>query len=405
MRAALRLTFAATALTALGCSGSGSAGGAIPDGGGGSSAAGGGDSGGTGGGGAAGGSGGAGGAATGCAAQTIDNSEPDMSLPSTALPLGDAPSDLYTEFMTGDVATAENLVVVGMPAWLTGAMGKRPSALAFRFDGSAWSLEGELVPPNLDDGRYGRFVEVSRSGETAIVSTAEVAYVFRREGDAWVGGDRLEPFDGPEPLLGAVAVTDLHAFVAYYHTDTQTGSVYVYRRNGSTWEPEQHLTDDEFDSANGTDVSADDRTVVIVDRSGKVLVFDQDDDGVWQQSQRLSFSGTPALDRNRLAANSSRRVKVLEREPGGEFVECASLPCNEQCDASLYGDHVVTGGAPSYGGDDFGRLYRLDGSEWRVDRIADFEATHVDVGSHFAVELKDGFEAEPIQVVQLRDWP
>ena len=185
------------------------------------------------------------------------------------------------------------------------------SAYVFRFDDAsgAWFEEQELLP---DDGatfgRFGRSVAIS--GDVAVIGTRAPgvvigsAYVFRFDGFAWVQEQELLASDGAgsDDFGFAVAIDGDTAVIGAPGDDdngSRSGSVYVFRFDGTAWNEEAKLT--ASDGAAGDSLGG---AVAVSGDAAVVGAFDDDDfgfrsgaaymyrfDGVdWNQEAKLTAS-------------------------------------------------------------------------------------------------------------------
>jgi hypothetical protein len=318
------------------------------------------------------------------------------------VPIVGAIADTYTDYMTGDVATSGDVVVVGLPLPSPKEPPIRAAAAVFRFDGTKFAFEAELAPGSSADltAQFGRFVEVSRSGDTAIVSDSLHAFVFRRENGTWSPGQKLGSDDASD-LLAGVAVTDDRAVIGYYGSSVNElpGKAIVHRLEGTTWVVEHQVVDDRLNGSNGNPVTIDEDRFVVANRTGADLVFERSGTS-WTERQELSGGAQADLAGNRLLFHGHDALAVYERDTDGTFVRCDSMACNDQCDGALLDDFIITGGAPAYAVGGVGRLMRFDGSEWVADWQPEHEARSVDIGARFAVLIQEGFVPAPLQVIQ-----
>jgi hypothetical protein len=167
----------------------------------------------------------------------------------------------------------------------------------YRWDGAEWLQEQKLLP---DDGApddwFGRSVSVS--GDVAVIGARShddngrdsgSAYVFRRDGAEWRQEQKLLPDDGArDDWFGhSVSVSgDVAVIGAWLDNDngTDSGSAYVFRRDGAEWRQEQKLLagDGAPEDRFGLDVSVSGDVAVIGasfdddngDNSGSAYVFD-----------------------------------------------------------------------------------------------------------------------------------
>jgi len=144
---------------------------------------------------------------------------------------------------------------LAIAAWLEDAGGGSAGAVyMFRWNGSAWIQHKKLVAPDSAGGdQFGRYVSVS--GNKVLIGAwkddapsfdSGSAYVFRYNGAEWVLEQKLLAPDGAtQDYFGwACALRDDVAVVGAHWDDdlgSNSGSTYVYRFNGLTWDFEQKL--------------------------------------------------------------------------------------------------------------------------------------------------------------------
>ena len=174
------------------------------------------------------------------------------------------------------VSVTGDLAVVG--AFLKdGAAGNSGSAYVFRHDGTTWVEEQELTASDAAAGdRLG--TSVSISADTALVGAKDgdgaetnsgSAYVFRYNGTAWVEEQKVTASDGGGYDDFGVSVSlsaDIIVVGAPRSDDpaTDSGSAYVFHYNGSTWVERQKLT--------ASDAAGGDRLGGSVSVSGDIAV-------------------------------------------------------------------------------------------------------------------------------------
>ena len=314
-------------------------------------------------------------------------------------------SDTFTDYFTGDVAIAEDVLVVGLTSWLSMVETDRAAVLVYRFDGQSFAFEQELVAaaPADPTSRYGDSVEISHTGRTIIVGNDGSAFIFRYDGSEWTGGDELAPRN-EEDAISTVSVTDERAAVGYYKNGDLPGSVYVYRFDGASWVVEQRIIDERFQSSSGTGAVIDGERLVIANRAGGGGYAYSFDGAAWVETQNLGLSGSLAMHGDHFIGRNSNQVEIFEYS-GTEWVNCGNEPCNDQCDISLYGSRIALGGAPSYSGTHFGHVYSFDGTEWIETHRSAFDARSVDIGRSFAVFGNEGAVENQLEVVQIAAWP
>jgi hypothetical protein len=272
-----------------------------------------------------------------------------------------------TDFFGDAVAVSGHVVLVG--AWSTDEYPyDAGSAYVYRYDGSGWNEEVELVPSlhNAYDC-FGRAVAVS--GDVGVVGSpckelyrdcspgpcvggvsAGMAFIFRYTGNSWVEDAALLDLDlaAHDGFGAAVAVSGDVAVVGVPGDDDQAedaGSAFVYRYNGSTWAEEARLraSDGVAEDRLGDSIAVwGDIVVIGVERrdpgglfaAGSAYVFRYDGTG-WEEEAKLTASNPQAYDRfGASVAVSGGLVLVggnhdkiwLYRHAGSGWVEQAQIP-------------------------------------------------------------------------------
>ncbi|MDY7109936.1 MAG: hypothetical protein SYC29_14990 [Planctomycetota bacterium] len=197
------------------------------------------------------------------------------------------------------------------------------AAYVFRYDGVDWVEEAKL---SASDGEPMEFFgsSVSISGDAAVIGAhaddgsgpySGSAYVFRYNGGEWVEEAKLVASDGAtSDLFGySVSISGDTALIGAYGDDDNgwlSGSVYVFRYDGSDWVEEAKLqtSDGEEADALGFSVSISDGATVVGacwdddngDDSGSAYIFrwtgdscpaDFDGDGVVNTADLLFLLG------------------------------------------------------------------------------------------------------------------
>ena len=160
---------------------------------------------------------------------------------------------------------------------LIGANGKDDAGSAsgaayiFEYDGAAWVEQAKLTASDAgSDARFGS--SVSLGGDRALIgargddhagANSGAAYIFEYDGAAWVEQAKLTTSDAaPNDRFGhSVSLFEDVAVIGAYLDDDDgaaSGSVYVYRFNGSAWVQEAKLTAADGDGSDrfGYSVSA-----------------------------------------------------------------------------------------------------------------------------------------------------
>lgn len=216
------------------------------------------------------------------------------------------------------------------------------SVYAFIKSGAAWVLQAQLdANPVVASGLFG--AAVTLEGNTAVIgapgpSTAPGRmYVFTRSTGTWTQQFQGTPSDGAafDEFGAAVSLSGDRALVGAHFDDdsgSNSGSLYVFERNGTTWSRTLKLI--ASDGAAGDDFG---RSVAM--SGSTVLVGAQGDDDV-------GFS------------SGSVYVYALQGLVGAQYCFCTSRPCgnndsNAGCANSTGNGAVLTGcGSASIAADD-----------------------------------------------------
>ncbi|MCP4594668.1 MAG: hypothetical protein GY842_28380, partial [bacterium] len=196
-------------------------------------------------------------------------------------------------------------------------LGDAGAAYVFRYNAEteSWEQEAKLTAA---DGAVGNHFgnTVSISGDVAIVGGpgawnyfAEAAYVFRYNGLTWELEDKLTAYDGADrdAFGSAVSVSGNVAVIGARLDDDQgdeSGSAYVFRYDGSTWEQEAKLTavDGTANDSFGSALSVSGDVAIVGARhgdasgsySGSAYIF-RHTGATWvQESQLIADDGAPS---------------------------------------------------------------------------------------------------------------
>ncbi len=159
------------------------------------------------------------------------------------------------------------------------------SAYIFQRSGTSWVQQAKLTASDgVTDDRFG--VSASLSGDTAIVgadadddngSNSGSVYIFQRSGTSWVQQAKLTASDGgADDRFGiSVSLSGNTAIVGAHVDDdkgSSSGSAYIFQRSGTSWVQQTKLT--------ASDGVADDRFGVSVSLFGDAAIVgaDVDDD-------------------------------------------------------------------------------------------------------------------------------
>lgn len=173
--------------------------------------------------------------------------------------------------------------------WLDGDNGPYSgSAYVFVRNAGSWSEQQKLLPTDgAVDERFG--ISVSISGDTALIAAmiddqlgaeSGSAYVFVRNAESWSQQQKLLASDGAafDRFGISVAVLGDRALIGSWHDDDlgfDSGSAYMYVRNGTSWSQQQKLV--------ASDGAAGEEFGYAVDLSGDIALigaYSDNDNGV-----------------------------------------------------------------------------------------------------------------------------
>jgi hypothetical protein len=235
------------------------------------------------------------------------------------------------------------------------------SAYVFRRDGANWVEEAKLIASDGSDSVYFGG-HVSLSGDYALVGAAldddngtnsGSAYIFRREGTSWIEESKLTSSDGAmeDRFGGSVSVSGDYALVGAGWDDgdeLDLGSAYVFRRVGAGWVEEAKLT--------ASDGALSDYLGWSVSISGDYAIV-----GAAGDDDHGSFTGSA----------------YIFRRDWSEWVEEAKLTASDGAagdwfgvSVSVSGDYAIVGAEldddnGSYSGSAY--VFRRDGTKWVED--------------------------------------
>lgn len=121
------------------------------------------------------------------------------------------------------------------------------AAYIFRYDGASWVEEARLTDPNrAAEDVFGWDVAVS--GDVALIGghgnnqIKGAAFVFRRQGKAWVLEEELEAWDNPTFQVRFGWSVDVVGSTVAIGAPANIGSVYLFELDGTAWQPHVKLT-------------------------------------------------------------------------------------------------------------------------------------------------------------------
>ncbi|MEM1221846.1 MAG: FG-GAP repeat protein [Verrucomicrobiota bacterium] len=259
------------------------------------------------------------------------------------------------------VSISGNTALIGVPR--DGDLGSNSgSAYVFVRNGTSWSQQQKLTA---DDGaandRFG--FSVSVSGDIALVGSplnsakgneSGSAYVFVRNGMSWTQEQKLAASDGTkdDEFGVSVSVCEETALVGAHHDDDNgldSGSVYVFVRNGTSWTEQEKLT-------------ADDGTPVDLFGFSASLSGDTALVGAYGDSDNGSSSGS-AYVFVRNGTEWSQEQKLIADDSGNNhfFGESVSLCGDTALIGAFLSDGVVTNTGGAY-------VFVRDGASWSQEQ-------------------------------------
>jgi len=218
----------------------------------------------------------------------------------------------YSVALDGDTA------LVGAPDDDIGANNGQGSVYVFTHSGATWSQQAKLTAS--DGVAYDYFgYSLALDGDTALVGAFAddiganngqgSAYVFTRSGTNWTQQARLTASDGAAgDYFGKIALNGDTALVGAPRDDdrgTDSGSVYVFTRSGTSWSQQAKLTASDGAAYDGFGVSvafSGDTALVgayydddLGSASGSAYVFSRSGTN-WTRQAKLTASDGAAFD-------------------------------------------------------------------------------------------------------------
>ena len=283
-------------------------------------------------------------------------------------PTGPEPSVFEAKFTASDGATGD---LFGSSVFIDGEYGvvgaywdddngtNSGSVYVFHNDGNGWRQETKLTA---GEGADNFGVSVSLSGDYLIVgahqdddsgSNSGSAYVLLRNGSSWTQQTKLTAGDGVAgDFFGySVSIDGDYAIVGAHLDDDNginSGSSYVFHRNGSSWTQEAKLTAGDGAKADNFGYS------VSIGGARAIVGAHLDDDNARESGSAYVFhrSGSSWSEEDKLTASSSA--------PSDRF----------GASVSISGDRVIVGARrDDHNGTDSGAAYvfRRNGTSWTIE--------------------------------------
>jgi hypothetical protein len=183
------------------------------------------------------------------------------------------------------------------------------SAYIFKREGTNWTQEAKLVPPDGDSYDYFA-TSVSISGNDVVIGTpfdddngesSGSAYIYKREGTNWTQETKIVASDGVanDEFGFSVAILGDYIVVGTPLHEGTIGSAYVFKREGTSWSQQAKLeaSDGAADHYFGNSVSISANDVIVgayqgngnADHSGSAYIFKRQDTN-WLQQEKLVAS-------------------------------------------------------------------------------------------------------------------
>ncbi|MFO0829708.1 MAG: hypothetical protein U0572_16325 [Phycisphaerales bacterium] len=329
------------------------------------------------------------------------------------------PSSLFGMYL----ALRGSRMVSGAGHQQVGSMPYAGKVYVFDFNGSAWIESAQIVASDAETGAvFGQDVAL---GDDRIVTSrldewlgfTGSAYVFRLEGGTWIEEARLSA-ESPQSydyFYHLAMEGDLISVGADQRWGPGPGFVEVFRRTGTTWTREAHLTpsDGGFGDGFGMSTSIDGETMAIASvppagiGSTGVYLFEHDASG-WHESQKAvpssyqTVANHVGFDGSDLLAGSipSDRVYVFSLGPdcndngvgdacdimGGSSADMNGNGVPDECNDAMFlpaCESQVLVGSTGAVGDSQGVFLALDGDWAAWSAILNDNENGVDAGVVF----------------------
>jgi len=263
------------------------------------------------------------------------------------------------------------------------------AAYVFTRNGGTWTEVQKLTASDRQyEHRFGGAVAIG--GDTAVISApgdngGGAAYVFTRGSGIWTEAQKLTASDRmpADTFSSSVAIDDDTIFIGAVGDDgnsSDSGSVYVFTRNGGTWTEVQKLTasDSKENGWFGSSVAVDGGTAIIGANDwmyhgpGAAYVFTRGNDGTWTEVQKLTASDGMVKDGFGGAAAIGGNTVVIGAESSGGWKGSAYVFTFSGGSWSEQAKLLASDGDTSHG---FGQSITLDGDTmvigvWQDDENA-----------------------------------
>jgi hypothetical protein len=243
----------------------------------------------------------------------------------------------------------------------------------FRKEGTNWIEEQKLTP---SDSAAGYFFgsSVSISGDYIIVGAPQnddlsgtgssdsigAAYVFRKEGAAWVEKQKLLASDGDttDSFGYSVSISGDYIIIGAPRNSETKGAVYVFRNDGASWIEEQKLiaSDGVASDYFGNSVSISGENI-LSSSFGSAYVFRREGT-IWIEKQKIMASDSDTTDGFGFSASIAGNYIIIGapgdddstgsayifREEGTNWVEEQKLKASNDTSRAFFGWSVSVSG-------------------------------------------------------------
>jgi hypothetical protein len=233
------------------------------------------------------------------------------------------------------------------------------SAYIFKRDGSSWNEQVKLTASDAAAGDgFGESVAIA--GEYALIgaygnddngTSSGSAYIFKRNGSSWNEQAKLTASDGAaEDFFGiSVAIAGDYAFVGAFGNDdngTDSGSAYIFKRNGSSWNEQAKLT--------ASDGAAYDRFGLSVAIAGDYAFvgapYDNNDNG-------YDSGSTYIFKRNGSSWNEQAKLTASDGETDDRFGQSVAIAGEYAISSAFADDDNGNNSGSAY-------IFKRDGTSW-----------------------------------------
>ena len=279
-----------------------------------------------------------------------------------------------------DVGIDGDVVVVGAPADDDNGMDSG-SAYIFRFDGTSWNEETKLTAS--DGALFDSFGSaVAVNGDVAVIgaqgdddggSASGSVYVFRYDGTFWNEEAKLTASDAAGiDLFGSTVALDGDVAVIGSPGDDDdgsgSGSIYVFRFDGSSWNEEAKLT--------ASDASAGDSFGHDVSISGSRIVTGARAD----DAAALNAGSAYVFEYDGTSWNEEAKLIASDADFGDNFGFSVSIASNAILVGSFVDDDTGFNSGSAY-------VFRFDGTSWSQE--AKLNASDGAAGDQFGISVSN----------------